>query len=353
MLVLTVVGARPQFVKAAVLSEALRGRCREVLVHTGQHYDEGLSEQFFRELEIPKPDHMLEVGSGSHASQTGQMLVRLEAVMIEERPDVVVLYGDTNSTLAGALAAAKIGVPIAHVEAGCRSYDRAMPEEVNRVVTDHVSTLLFCPTRRSVENLEREGVTSGVHDVGDLMFDLQRRQTTGAGRSSTGLEALGLSPGGYLVLTIHRPSNTDRVDRLEGILRALHAQDVPVVFPVHPRTRGLIPPDLLGGGSVIRFIDPVGYRDMAALVGHARMVLTDSGGVQKEAFFHGTPCVTLRDTTEWMETVDAGWNRLVGTDYEAMTEAIRSWRPAGPRPGGLFGDGHAAARMADILLRAS
>lgn len=352
MLVLTVVGARPQFVKAAVLSEALRGRCREILVHTGQHYDEGLSEQFFRELEIPRPDHRLEVGSGSHASQTGQMLVRLEEVILGERPDVVVLYGDTNSTLAGALAAAKIGVPIAHVEAGCRSYDRRMPEEVNRVVTDHVSTLLFCPTRRSVANLEREGITSGVHDVGDLMFDLQRRQAATAGQSRI-LETLGLSPSGYLVLTIHRAANTDRVDRLEGILRSLSAQDVPVVFPVHPRTRKLIPQDLLDGDSAIRFIEPVGYREMLALVRDARMVLTDSGGVQKEAFFHGTPCLTLRDTTEWMETVDAGWNRLVGTDHETMIEAIRSWRPAGPRPSGLFGDGHAAARMADILLSAS
>lgn len=353
MLVLTVVGARPQFVKAAVLSRALRGRCREILVHTGQHYDDGLSEQFFRELEIPRPDHMLEVGSGSHGSQTGQMLVRIETVILEERPDVVVLYGDTNSTLAGALAAAKIGVPIAHVEAGCRSYDRGMPEEVNRVVTDHVSTLLFCPTRRSVENLQREGITSGVHDVGDLMFDLQVCQTADVGRSPTVLDGLGLSPGAYLVLTIHRASNTDRVDRLERILRSLHRQDVPVVFPVHPRTRKLISQDLLESDSLIRFIDPVGYRDMLALVRDARMVLTDSGGVQKEAFFHGTPCVTLRDTTEWMETVDAGWNRLVGTDYEAMIEAIRSWRPVGSRPRGLFGDGHAAARMADILMGAS
>lgn len=349
MLVLTVVGARPQFVKAAVLSQALRGRCRELLVHTGQHYDDGLSEQFFRELRIPRPDHMLNVGSGSHASQTAQMLTRLETVMLDERPDLVLVYGDTNSTLAAALAAVKIGVPIAHVEAGCRSYDRAMPEEINRVITDHVSTLLLCATRRSVSNLEREGITSGVHDVGDLMFDLTVRES-GTGEPSAILETLGVSPRGYHVLTIHRPANTDDVDRLERILRSLQAQDLPVIFPVHPRTRKQIRHDVFAGESLVRFIEPVGYRDMMALVRNARMVLTDSGGVQKEAFFHQTPCLTLRDTSEWMETVDAGWNRLVGSDPAAILDALRTWQPSDPPPRDLFGDGRAAERVADILV---
>ena len=347
MLVLTVVGARPQFVKAAVVSRALRRSHREILLHTGQHYDDAMSDLFFRELGLPAPDLHLGVGSGTHAEQTGRMLPGIEAAVREHRPDVVLVYGDTNSTLAGALAAAKLGVAIAHVEAGCRSGDRAMPEEVNRVVADHLSRVLFCPTRVTVENLAREGITAGVHLVGDVMLDLCRERLPEAERRSTVLADLGLEPGGYLVATIHRAGNTVDSERLAALVAALDTLEEPVVFPVHPRTRAA-----LGGVALapnVRAIEPVGYLDMLVLLRYARMVLTDSGGVQREAFFVGTPCLTLREVTEWPETVEAGWNRLVGADAEAIRSAVASWKPAGVPPEGLFGDGRAGERIARLL----
>lgn len=334
-----------------MVSRALRKAHREIFLHTGQHYDDGMSALFFRELDLPEPDHYLGVGSGSHAGQTGQMLVGIEAAIIQEKPDLVLVYGDTNSTLAGALAAAKTGIPVAHVEAGCRSYDRSMPEEINRVVTDHLSSFLFCPTARTVANLAKEGITAGVHMVGDVMFDTFLAQFPKAEARSQVLQVLGLTPGTYLVATIHRAANTDRPDRLAVILEVMEALDEPVVFPVHPRTLRTIAGLQRPSNPLVRLIEPVGYLDMLILMRHARMILTDSGGVQKEAFFLGTPCLTLRETTEWAEIVEAGWNQLVGVDREAILNAIHSRKPTGVPPDGLFGDGRAAERIAEILGR--
>jgi UDP-N-acetylglucosamine 2-epimerase len=347
--ILSIVGARPQFIKAAAVSRAVRKRHHEVIVHTGQHYDDGMSALFFRELGLPEPDHHLGVGSGSHGEQTGHMLIALERVIAEQKADLVMVYGDTNSTLAGALAAAKAGIPVAHVEAGCRSYDRTMPEEINRVAADHLSSRLFCPTARAVENLAREGITAGVDNVGDVMLDLLREQLPEAERRSKIVESLKLAPSRYLVVTVHRAANTDQPDRLSAILGALESLEEPVVFPVHPRTRKAVTSLGRVPGPSIRMIEPVGYHDMMILVRHARMVLTDSGGIQKEAFFLGTPCVTLRETTEWAETVEAGWNRLVGVDRDALIDTVRTWKPAGVPPSGMFGDGHASQRIAEIL----
>lgn len=351
MVVLTVVGARPQFVKAAIVSRALRRSHREILLHTGQHYDEKMSALFFRELCLPDPDYHLGVGSGSHGEQTGQMLVGIESAIVQENPDLVLIYGDTNSTLAGALAAAKLNVPIGHVEAGCRSYDRSMPEEVNRVVTDHLSTLLFCPTARTVDNLAREGITVGVHQVGDVMLDLLSEQLPEVESRSKALQAFNLTPGGFLVATIHRAANTDQPDRLAAILKVMEVLEETVVFPVHPRTRKAI--EGLGRplNPLVRLIEPVGYVDMMVLIRNARMVLTDSGGVQKEAFFLATPCLTLRETTEWVETVEAGWNRLVGVDRDSILNALHSWKPTGMPPDEFLGNGQAAERIVEILGR--
>ncbi len=344
MRVATIVGARPQFVKASVVSRALRARHTEILIHTGQHYDANMSDVFFRELDLPAPDRHLGVGSGSHGEQTGRMLAAVETALLEEKPDAVLVYGDTNSTLAGALAAAKLGIPVAHVEAGCRSYDRAMPEEINRVLTDHASTLLFCPTRSTVDNLAREGITTGVHFVGDVMLDLCRERVPEAERRSTVVRDLGLRAGGYVVATVHRAANTDERARLIAIVIALgHVEDT-VVFPAHPRTRAALAGTPLP--SNVRVIDPLGYLDMLALVRGARVVATDSGGVQKEAFFLETPCVTLRDRTEWPETLAGGWNRLVDVEPEAITRALMSSPPLARPIADAFGAGHAAGQIA-------
>jgi UDP-N-acetylglucosamine 2-epimerase len=349
--VVSIVGARPQFIKAAPVSRALRGRVREVLVHTGQHYDHEMSELFFEELSIPEPECNLGVGSGSHGWQTGQMLIRLEEVLLAERPDWVLVYGDTNSTLAGALAAVKLQVPVAHVEAGLRSFNRTMPEEHNRVLTDHVADLLFCPTRTAVDNLAREGITQGVHLVGDVMYDAVVHNAALAEARSDLLARLGLEPGGYALATIHRPGNTDDPSRLQSILAAFAQIDIPVLFPMHPRTRqrmagfGHSPMSRTGNP---KFVDPVGYLDMLALEKNARLILTDSGGVQKEAYFFAVPCLTLRQETEWVETVEAGWNRLVGVDPDAILQAVHDFRPTGSPPS-VFGDGHAAERIAAVL----
>jgi len=348
MKIVSVVGARPQFVKAAAMSRTLRARHQEVLVHTGQHYDYMMSGVFFDGLDLPTPEVNLGVGSGAHGVQTARMLEGIEAVLAAHRPDWLLVYGDTNSTLAGALAAAKLSTPIAHVEAGLRSFDRAMPEEINRVVTDHLSTLLLCPSETSVRNLAAEGITRNVHIVGDVMLDVLRdAQSRAAARTPKVLSRFGVRAKAYLVLTVHRSANTDDRAALGGILKALAALDEPVVFPVHPRTRGILaeagaPP------AHVRLIDPLSYLDMLTLVGSARLVLTDSGGLQKEAYWLGVPCLTLRDETEWVETVKAGWNTLVGTEPARIVEAARAVTPPASRPP-LYGDGRAAARCVDLL----
>jgi len=352
MKVLTVVGARPQFIKAAPVSKALAAAGhQEFLVHTGQHYDYGMSQVFFVELGLREPDINLGIGSGAHGWQTGQMLIKLEEILQAQAPDWVLVYGDTNSTLAGALAAVKLHLPIAHVEAGLRSFNREMPEEHNRRLTDHCADLLLCPTQTAVGNLASEGITSGVHLVGDTMYDAVLQFADIARRFSTILQDLELQPEGYLLATIHRPYNTDSAERLQSILEALAAIGEPVIFPVHPRTRqrmaALNVPTL--ERSNVRSLEPLGYLDMLVLEQHARMILTDSGGMQKEAYFFGVPCVTLRPETEWEETVQSGWNVLVGADPERIREAVkaRAWPGGDPLP--IFGDGSAAQRIVNLL----
>jgi len=327
MKIVTVVGARPQFIKCAPVSRELRKEHQEILVHTGQHYDPDMSGIFFEELHIPKPDYHLDVGSASHGKQTGEILAKTEEVLIKEKPDLVLVYGDTNSTLGGALAAAKLHIPVAHVEAGLRSFDRTMPEEINRVVTDHISDLLFCPTQTSVDNLAAEGITKGVYLVGDVMADALAYNKELALKNSRILETLGLTGKEYCVLTVHRASNTDSRENLASIIRAVGEADVPVVFPVHPRTRKY----LLEYGfltslpSNIRLIEPLGYLNMIRLMGSAQKILTDSGGMQKEAYMLGVPCVTLRENTEWVETLECGWNVLVGANRERILHSMKEY----------------------------
>jgi UDP-N-acetylglucosamine 2-epimerase len=349
MKVVTVVGARPQFIKAAAVSRELRKAHQEILVHTGQHYDYEMSGIFFDGLELPAPDINLEVGSGPHGSQTGAMLAKIEEILLAERPDCVLVYGDTNSTLAGALAASKLSVPVAHVEAGLRSFNRRMPEEINRVVADHLSDVLFCPSETAVANLAAEGVSRNVHLVGDVMLDvlgwaLDRARTTKAGV----LGRLGVRDGAYVLLTVHRSENTDNLAQLADILAAVNALDEPVVFPVHPRTRKM----MAGAGSRlephVQMIDPLGYLDMVGVSSAARLILTDSGGLQKEAYWLGVPCITLREETEWVETVDAGWNVLVGSNRHRIIKAAGSFEPPSVRPA-LYGDGAAAGRCVGLL----
>ncbi|MCS6964651.1 non-hydrolyzing UDP-N-acetylglucosamine 2-epimerase [Thermoflexus sp.] len=349
MKIVSVVGARPEFIQAAPVSFALRQEHHEVLVHTGQHYDDAMSRIFFEDLDLPAPDYHLGVGSGPHGRQTGEMMARLEEVLWKERPDLVIVRGDTNSTLAGALAAAKLHIPLVHIEAGERSFNKFMPEEINRLVADRLADLHFCITRRAVQHLAREGITDGVFFVGDVMLDAVRLYLPSAlERAPALLERLGLEPGRYLLATVHRAGNTDDPRRLSGILAGFRAIPEPIVFPVHPRTRQAITRYGLPIAPHIQMIEPVGYLDMLALEAHARMILTDSGGVQREAYFLGIPCLTLREETELMETVEVGWNRLVGTDPQRIVEGWRCFRPLGPRPP-LFGDGHAAERIAAIL----
>jgi len=350
MKIMSVVGARPQFIKCAPLSRELRKDHREIIVHTGQHYDPDMSAIFFAELQIPEPDYNLEVGSGPHGKQTGEILARLEPVLLKEQPDRVIVYGDTNSTLAGALAAAKLHIPVAHVEAGLRSFDRTMPEEINRVVADHLSDLLFCPTHTAVHSLSSEGIRAGVHFVGDVMVDALSFYRDLALRQSGILKRLGLREKGYLVVTVHRPANTDRRTNMENIIGALGEAGNPVVFPLHPRTRkylkdyGLLdqlPP-------AIRITEPLGYLDMLSLMASAEKILTDSGGIQKEAYLFRVPCITFRENTEWVETVEDGWNILVGADRMKITRAISDFSPAGHQ-NEVFGTAGASGRIREII----
>ncbi len=350
MKIVSIVGARPQFIKCAPLSRELRKRHTEILVHTGQHYDPEMSDIFFAELHIPKPHHHLNVGSGSHGKQTGEILSRVEEVVVSEKPDLVLVYGDTNSTLAGALAAVKLHVPVAHVEAGLRSFDRSMPEEINRIVADHVSDILFCPTPTAVENLGKEGIGHGVYLVGDVMVDALHFNQKIAKESSKILERLGLSKESYLLMTVHRPSNTDNKENMQSITSALERSEKTVVFPMHPRTKKYLKEyGMLDKMPDSMFcIDPVGYLDMLCLLSNAEKVLTDSGGVQKEAYISGIPCITLRENTEWVETVQDGWNVLVGADEEKIYSAIQSFTPIAPQRD-VFGSGDASERITRIL----
>jgi UDP-GlcNAc3NAcA epimerase len=356
MNVVSIVGARPQFIKAAPVSAALRRTHREYLVHTGQHYDHQMSEVFFDEMGIPAPNRNLDVGSGSHGAQTGAMLRLIEECLLEMRPDVVLVYGDTNSTLAGALAAAKLGIPLAHVEAGLRSYNRSMPEEHNRVLADHAADLLLCPTDTAVVNLAKEGLTSGVHLVGDTMYDAVLRFREVAAARSNVMDRLDLSHGRYVLATIHRPYNTDDPVHLRCLVEAFSRAPDTIVFPVHPRTRRKLDELELTSPAVdgrVRFIEPVGYLDMLELERHARVIVTDSGGVQKEAYFLGVPCLTVRPETEWVETVAAGWNRLVAIDRDAITSALSTASCPEGAPPMVFGDGRASEKIVDILGQCS
>src|SRR5262245_13843704 len=347
MRILSVVGNRPQFIKSAPLSLALRNRAEEVVLHTGQHYDHELSQVFFDELGLEPPKHQLEAGSGTHAEQTARMLPGIEAAVVEEKPDFVLVYGDTNSTLAGALAAAKLRVSVAHVEAGLRSFDRTMPEELNRVLVDRVSNVLFAPSHTAVANLEAEGIIEGVHQVGDVMLDANLRLAPIARQRSQALELDGVDAGGYALATVHREANT-RQPALGRIGESLNALEEPVIFPLHPRTAGAIESHGLRLEGHVHPRPPAGYLDFAALASQARVILTDSGGVQKEAYWYQVPCVTLRENTEWVETVETGWNRLVGTDPGAIADGVRDASP-GPEHPPLYGDGHAADLIADVI----
>lgn len=350
MKIVSIVGARPQFIKCAPLSRELRREHEEVLVHTGQHYDTEMSEIFFKELDIPEPDYNLGIGSGLHGEQTGKILREIEKVLIKEKPDMVLVYGDTNSTLAGALATSKLHIRVAHVEAGLRSFDRLMPEEINRVLTDHISDLLFCPTQTAVENLAKEGITEGVHLVGDVMVDALEYNCKIAEERSHIIEELELEYGKYLVITVHRPGNTDSKENMSNIIGALEESGKRVVFPVHPRTGKFLREygmwDNMPANVVV--IEPVGYIDMLKLMSGAGKILTDSGGMQKEAYVLGVPCITLRENTEWVETLDGGWNVLVGADKGRIIKALNKFELESKQKY-MFGIGDASKRIKEII----
>lgn len=356
--ILTVIGARPQFIKAATVSRAISGRAdmREILVHTGQHYDANMSDTFFEELAIPVPGHNLNIGSGPHGAQTGAMLEAIERVLLQEKPDWLLVYGDTNSTIAGALAAAKLHVPVAHVEAGMRSFNRRMPEELNRVLTDHLSTLNLTSTQTATEHLASEGISGDrVLEVGDVMYDAARFYGERAGDRAALLDRLDVKSGDFLLATVHRAENTDDPRRMDAIIEAFISlgESHRIVLPLHPRTRAVLEQrgDLDRLSAAITICEPLGYLDMVALERDAVLVATDSGGVQKEAFFHGTPCVTLRDETEWVELVEAGWNTIVPpVGAEEIISGVQSSIGTRGKPIQPYGQGDAAERVVDALM---
>ena len=350
MKLVSVIGARPQFIKAAAVSRVLRSTpgLQEILVHTGQHYDENMSEIFFRQLSIPEPDYNLEVGSGTHAHQTGMMLEGVEKVLFIEKPDYVLVYGDTNSTIAGALAATKLHIPVAHVEAGLRSFNRLMPEEINRIVTDRISDLLFAPTPTAIVNLKHEGLEAQTLFTGDVMYDSVLFYKEMLASGSDKYKTPGI-PASYLLATIHRAENTDNPENLKNIFLAFSRIDTPVVLPVHPRTAGLLK-TLVSVPANVLIIEPVGYLEMLWLTMHAQKVLTDSGGLQKEAYFLGRQCITMRTETEWVETIHDNWNIVTGPDPEKILDAVNTPVPVAPRRND-FGDGHSASVIAGALLK--
>jgi UDP-GlcNAc3NAcA epimerase len=348
MKIMSIVGARPEFIQVAPVSKALRENHQEILVHTGQHYDYLMSQVFFDQLGVPAPDYNLEVGSESHGRQTAEILVRLEEVLLREQPDLVIVRGDTNSTLAGALVASKLHIPTAHIEAGERSFDRHMPEEINRLVADCVADLHFCACQASVQCLAAEGITGSVHWVGDVMLDAMLQNRPIARCESDVLARLDLQPGAYALVTVHRAGNTDDPVRLQQIVTALNSVPETIIFPAHPRTRKAFAQLGAYFEAHVRLIEPVSYFDMVVLEENARLIVTDSGGVQREAYFLGIPCLTLRDETEWVETVEVGWNKLVGTEPGRVVDAWFGFTPPTERPP-IFGDGTAAHRIARIL----
>ncbi len=361
MKIVTVLGARPQFIKAALLSKELRKNNQEIIIHTGQHYDIEMSDVFFKEMGIPEPDFNLKVGSGSHAQQTAEMMIKLEKCFNSLTPDMILLYGDTNSTMAATLTAAKLEIPIAHVEAGPRMFDKSVPEEMNRIVTDHLSTLLFAPTKRSMENLKNEGLKEGVHLTGDVMLDLFMYFSKEADKHSNILERLGLKEKSYILATVHRARNTDEKENLKAITDAFLeiSSEETLIFPVHPRTNKFLKKyslyDDLDRNSNIKLIKPVGYLDMNFLTRNARKIVTDSGGLQREAYFAQVPCITLDTSTGWPETVEAGWNTLFEgykhkkfIEKDIISKTIVNFEPVGEYRN-VFGDGKAAYKISDII----
>jgi len=352
MKIITVIGARPQFVKAAPVSRELRKNNEEILVHTGQHYDENMSNTFFKELNIPEPKYNLGVGSGSHGKQTGMMLEGIERVLMDENPDLVLLYGDTNSTIAGSLSAVKLHIPVAHVESGLRSFNRLMPEEINRVTTDHISSILFAPTDDAVKNLEKEGIDKDrIFRTGDVMYDafLYARENIDL---KTVLKKFDIEENEYVLSTVHRPENTDNRESLKSLFDGLNGSPKRVILPLHPRTVSLMKKYSFKKEmwNNIQFIDPVGYLDFIGLEIGAWKIATDSGGIQKEAYLAGKPCITMRKQTEWVETVDAGWNVITSNDTELIKDRLKSFSPDNERIS-LFGDGKASEEISDIIDR--
>lgn len=350
MKILSVVGARPEFIQAMPVSRAISADHQEILVHTGQHYDYRMSQTFFDELEIPIPDYNLGVGSGSQARQTADIMVCLEEVLLKERPDLVIVRGDTNSSLAAALTASKLSIPFAHIEAGERSFNRTMPEEINRLVADRLADLHFCVSRNAVHHLAMEGITNSVYLVGDVMLDALLYAQPIARANSTILEQLRIGPRNYALLTIHRPANTDNLERLREIMAAVNLVPETVILPLHPRTRKALSNLDVQLGSHVRLIEPVGYFDMITLEANAYLIATDSGGVQRESYYLSIPCLTLRDETEWRETIDTGWNKLVGADQKLLLDSWFNFVPPTEHPP-IYGTGNAAQKIAGILTQ--
>jgi UDP-N-acetylglucosamine 2-epimerase len=345
--IVTIIGARPQFIKTALLSRELRKSFQEIVIHTGQHYNLNMSDIFYKDLDLPKVDYNLGVGSGSQGKQTGLMLERIEKVLIKEKPDLVLIYGDTNSTVAGALAAAKLHIPVGHVEAGMRSFNRQMPEEINRVISDHLSDLLFCSTQSAVELLKKEGIGKGVYEVGDVMYDLFKAKTQNSNFQM--LSRLSLKPKEYLFATIHRQENTDKKENLENILKAFGRIDQTIVWPIHPRTKKYLKEynlvKMVGQIKNLKIIEPISYSDTVELEKNAKMILTDSGGIQKEAYVAEVPCITLRSETEWTETVESGWNQLAGADIDKIVNLVQNFPEPKNHPN-FMGDGEAYIKIA-------